>query len=68
MLFYIYIHFLIRKFPGKDCVEEQWNITGVQAFNDSIVKSSAHNIKIYDVKSFNLVDSLLTPELSTWHI
>ena len=59
MLFYIYIYtLLIRKFPGKDCVEEQWNITGVQAFNDSIVKSSAHNIKIYDVKSFNLVDSL----------
>ena len=65
MLFYIYTHFLIRKFPGKDCVEEQWNITGVQAFNDSIVKSSAHNIKIYDVKSFNLGDSWLLS--STWH-
>ena len=46
MLFYIYTHFLIRKFPGKDCVEEQWNITLLEKY---------HELLTHSIKGFGIV-------------
>ena len=50
-----------KNFPESKTMEHYQ----VQEFNDSIVKSSAHNPKIYDVKSFNL--KVPASELSTWN-